>query len=76
MNYNIGEIEMLTKKEINVIKEGIVLNIEKHERLLNHLIRHNPNVEDIKDHEEMKKYFENKIAFRQKLQKKINKEFS
>jgi hypothetical protein len=24
----------------------------------------------------MKKYFENKIAFRQKLQKKINKEFS
>jgi hypothetical protein len=67
---------MLTKKEINVIKESIVLSIEKHERLLNHLIRHNPKVEDIKDNEEMKKYFENKIAFRQKLQKKINKEFS
>jgi hypothetical protein len=76
LNYNIGGIEMLTKKEINVIKESIVLSIEKHERLLNHLIRHNPKVEDIKDNEEMKKYFENKIAFRQKLQKKINKEFS
>ena len=77
MNYNIGEVKMFTKTQQKIIKEGLLLGLEKQERLLRTFLKKEPETADeVKGYEEIRRHLERRIEAHEKLIKKLNKEFS
>jgi hypothetical protein len=68
---------MLTKTQQKIIKEGLLLGLEKQEKLLHTFLKKEPETADeVKGYEEIRRHLERRIEAHEKLIKKLNKEFS